>query len=118
MIRFINCMKRKPEFTTEQFREYWNDPQFTTLIERIAAQTGASLYAKNATLMVAANDLVRELRGSSEPFDGVLEYWWDNTTHLNELTETEEGRALADEMLDYQRQFVDLSASSAFFVEG
>lgn len=118
MIRFINCMKRKPGFTTEQFREFWNDPQFVALIERIAAQTGASLYAKNATLMVAANDLVRELRGSSEPFDGVLEYWWDNTSHLNELTETEAGRALADEMLDYQRQFVDLHASTAFFVEG
>lgn len=118
MIRLINCMKRRPEYTTEQFREYWNDLQFIALIERVAEQTGASLYAKNATLMVAANDLVQEMRGSSEPFDGVLEYWWDNTSHLIELTETHEGRALADEMLDYQRQFVDLHASTAFFVEG
>ncbi len=118
MIRFINCMKRKAELTPEQFREQWNSPQFAALIERVAAQTGATLYAKNATLMIEANDLVQEMRGSSEPFDGVLEYWWDNTARLSELTAGAEGRALNAEMLACQRQFVDLAASTAFFVEG
>jgi len=98
-------MKRRPEFTTEQFREYWNGHQFTSLIERIAAQkNGATLYAKK--------------HGSNESFDGVLEYRWDDTSHLNTLTESQQGRALADEMLDYQRQFVHITDSTAFFVEG
>lgn len=118
MIRFINCMKRRDDLTPEQFRAYWNDPGFVALIERMAEQTGATLYAKNATLIVAANELVQEMRGSQAPYDGVLEYWWDNTTRLAELTASPEGRVLTDEMLAYQRQFVNLEASTAFFVEG
>lgn len=118
MIRFINCMKRKPELTPDQFRQYWNDPRFTALIERVATLTGATRYAKNATLIVAANTLVKETRGTRDFYDGVLEYWWDNATHLIERTESPEGRQLAEEMLAFQRQFVDLAASTAFFVEG
>jgi hypothetical protein len=40
------------------------------------------------------------------------------TSHLSMLTESQQGRALADEMLDYQRQFVHITDSTAFFVEG
>ncbi len=118
MIRFINCMQRRADLSPEQFRDYWNSPEFIALIERVAEQTGATLYAKNATLIVAANDLVQEMRGSHAPYDGVLEYWWDNTARLSEITASAEGRALTDEMLAYQRQFVNLEASTAFFVEG
>lgn len=117
MIRFINCMKRKSGLTPEQFRQYWNDPRFTALIERVAALTGATRYAKNATLIVAANTLVKEMRGTRDPYDGVLEYWWDNAAHLIERIESPEGQALTEEILVFQRQFVDLAASTAFFVE-
>jgi hypothetical protein len=64
------------------------------------------------------NTLVKETRGTRDPYDGVLEYWWDNAAHLVERTESPEGRALTGEMLAFQRQFVDLTSSTAFFVEG
>jgi hypothetical protein len=111
-------MKRKPGLTPEQFRQNWNDPRFDALILRVAVFTGAARHAKNATLIVAANALVSEARGTRDPYDGVLEYWWDNAASLIEHTESTEGRALTEEMLAFQRQFVDLAASTAFFVEG
>lgn len=45
MIRFINCMRRRHDKTSEQFRKYWNDPKFDAI-------TGRS---KNLTLIVSAN---------------------------------------------------------------
>ncbi|UCH53768.1 MAG: EthD domain-containing protein [Pseudomonadota bacterium] len=110
-------MRRKSELSVEEFRRYWNDPQFTALIERVAALTGATRFARSATLAVEANVLVREKRGTQEPYDGVLEYWWDNAAHLIARTDSPEGQALTEEMLGYQRQFVDLGASTAFFTE-
>lgn len=117
MIRFINCLRRRPDQSIEQFRQQFDDPKLGALMERTAALTGALRYAKHATLNVQANDLVREQRGTSAPFDGVLEYWWDNAAHLLERVNSPEGRALTQEMLAYQKQFVDLSGSSAFFTE-
>jgi hypothetical protein len=110
-------MKRKPELTAEQFRRYWNDPQFSALIERVATLTGATRHAKNATLTVEANLLVQQTRGTRDAYDGVLEYWWDSAAHLIERTNSPEGRALTQEMLAFQTQFVDLGASTAFFTE-
>jgi hypothetical protein len=117
VIRFINCLRRRPDQTIEQFRQHFDDPKFAALMQRTAALTGALRHAKHATLNVQANDLVRQQRGTSAPFDGVLEYWWDNAAHLLEKLNSPEGQALTKEMLAYQQQFVDLSDSSAFFTE-
>ena len=117
MIRFMSCMKRKPELTAEQFRRYWNDPQFLALVERVAALTGATRYATNATLTVEANLLAQQTRGTRDPYDEVLEYWWDNAAHLVERTNSPEGQALTQEVLAYEKLFVDLGSSTAFFTE-
>jgi hypothetical protein len=117
VIRFINCLRRRPDQSIEQFRQHFDDPKLATLMQRTANLTGAARFAKHATLAVQANDLVREQRGTSAPFDGVIEYWWDNAAHLLERVNSPEGQALTQEMLAYQKQFVDLSGSSAFFTE-
>lgn len=117
MIRFINCMKRKADVTPDEFRLFWNDSAFVALIERVVDLTGASRNVKSATLIVDMNVAVREIRGSREPYDGVLEYWWDNAAHLMKLLETPEWKKLQQEMEAYQKQFVDFSGSTAFFTE-
>ena len=117
MIRFINCVKRRPDITVEQFRQYWNSREFEELIKQVVAVTGAKRYRKSATLVVEANALVQAHRGSSEPFDGILEYWWDNASHLTDLFGEPRMSSLTDKMLDYQRQFIDMPHTSAFFTE-
>jgi hypothetical protein len=117
MIRFINCMKRRPEMSVEQFRQFWNSAEFDNLIRQNVALSGAKRYSKNATLVVEANTLIRERRGSSEPFDGVLEYWWDNAAHLTEMLNSPQYQALIQKMLTYQQQFIDVANSSGFFTE-
>jgi hypothetical protein len=117
MIRFINCIRRRPDITPEEFRHYWNDAKFNDLIGRVIDYTGAAGHSKNLTLIISANDLIREWRRSAEPYDGVLEYWWDHAGLLHNRINTPQCELLLKAMLDYQRQFVDLAQSSAFFTE-
>ncbi len=55
MIRFINCMRRRHDKTSEQFRQYWNDPKFGAITDRVVEYTGATGRSKNLTLIVSAN---------------------------------------------------------------
>ena len=118
MIRFINCVRKRSDISSEQFREYWHDPKFDTIIDRVVEYTGATGHTKNLTLMVEANELMQERRGgSAPPFDGVLEYWWDNAPQLNAVLNSPQCDVLMKSMLEFQKQFVDLEKSCAFFTE-
>jgi hypothetical protein len=66
---------------------------------------------------VEANVWVREERGSGPPYDGVMEYWWENAAELVTVLNTPEAQALIEEMKAYQSGFVDPAGSTAFFTE-
>ena len=117
MIRYINCVKRRPEMSVEQFRQFWNSNEFADLINQVVSITDAKRFSKSATLVIEANAQIRQQRGSSEPFDGVLEYWWDKASHLSELFARPEARELMQKMLEYQKQFIDMPHTVAFFTE-
>ncbi|MDO8704891.1 MAG: hypothetical protein Q7J84_08095 [Sulfuricaulis sp.] len=117
MIRFINCLHKRADISSEQFRQYWNDPKFDAIVGRVVDYTGATGHAKNLTLIVDANDLMRQRRAFGEAFDGVLEYWWDNAAQLNAVLNSPQCDVLMKSMLDFQKQFVDLERSCAFFTE-
>ena len=117
MIRFINCIRKLSHISSDQFREYWNDPKFDAIIDRVVEYTGATGHAKNLTLMVEANVLMRERRAFGEPFDAVLEYWWEDAAQLNAVLNSPQCDVLMKSMLEFQKQFVDLEKSCAFFTE-
>jgi hypothetical protein len=61
---------------------------------------------------------MREWRGgAAPPFDGVLEYSWKNASQLHSVLHTPQCDQLMQAMLEYQKQFVDLEKSCAFFTE-
>ena len=117
MIRFINCVKKRKDISTEDFRNFWQNDQFDNLVREMANSTNAIRYVKNLTLTVDANVRIMEDRGSGEPFDGVIEYWWSNARDFMDLYETDEFKEVAGRMLAYQRDFIDIEKSSAFFTE-
>ncbi len=117
MIRFINCVRKRSDITPEEFRRFWNGPEFEYLIERFFLIVQPRRFAKNLSLQVSANEQIRQERGSGEPFDGTLEYWWDNATELLEKYDSPASQELRRELLEYQKQFIDISSCHAFFTE-
>ena len=117
MIRYINCFRKAPDLSAEDFREYWQGAEFDELIQKIAGLTGAARYSKSLTLQVGmGEDLVSD-RGLAQPYDGIVEYYWENAHHLPEVYATEEARSLIEQIARYQGQFIDLANSTAFFTE-
>ena len=116
MIRFIHLMKKRPELSTVEFREYWNSPEFNELIERIKNILGPVSVIKNTTLDIAQNTALMEERGTAEPYDGVIEVWVESAADLQSM-DTDEARAIMAETEAYQKKFVDFAASMRFFTE-
>lgn len=117
MIRLITCLKRRDDISAEEFRRHWSDAAFDELIRRVMALTGAERCAKNLTLSVEANTLLMQERGLAEPFDGIIEHWWHDAANFEAMYNSEERKALMQEMQDYQGRFADLAASTSFFTE-
>lgn len=117
MIRYINCFRKKPGMSDEEFRKYWCSDEFNQLVSRVVELSNALRYAKNLTLRVQATERLIEDRGIGEPYDGVLEYWWQDASKLMDTYQSPQAVALLGEMSEYQQQFIDLSRSTAFFTE-
>jgi len=81
------------------------------------AHSGNTVHNKNLALKVQATYELIEARGIGEPYDAVLEYWWNDARDLQEKYESPEARSLFEEMKNYQAQFIDMSRSTAFFTE-
>lgn len=117
MVRYINCVKRLPGISAVEFAKYWNDDQFTRLIERTASLYNAKKWNKSQVLTVEANIKILDLRDSQPPYDGIIEYYWNRGSDLMNIFESEKGAELYREMTGYQSPFVDFDNSLEFFTE-
>ena len=116
MIRFIHCMKRRPELSVAEFREYWNSQEFNDLTNKIVELLGAVSVMHNLTFNIELNNELMKERGSEEPYDGIIEVWFENAADLDKL-DTEAAEKIFAEMTTYQSQFTDFHASKRFFTE-
>jgi hypothetical protein len=117
MIRFLTCLRRRPELSTAEFRAFWDSAEFDALILRTAEMAGALHHVKSAMLSVDANNLVQIYRGTDEPFDGVLEYFLPNAAGLMKQAEQDVYWDLQLEMVTFQERMADMSRSVAFFTD-
>ena len=116
MIRFIHCMKKRPELTIAEFREYWNSPEFADLMDRMTHMLGPVSIIRNLTFNIELNNSLMQERGAEEPFDGIIEIWLESAADLQNLNSAE-AEALRAEMETYQQQFIDFTESRRFFTE-
>ena len=113
MIKFMQCIRRQPQLSVAEFRKYW-DRYKDTLLE-LAKLTGAKRLVTSIGLEIDQNISIKLVRGTGEPFDGVLEVWWEDG---GQVVKHMEDPALQDKltsMRQLQEEFVDLGSSSFFF---
>ena len=117
MIRFVHCVKRRADLSPEEFRHHWNSPGFLDLLERLKALSGAVRLERSLTLIIPENIRLMEERGSGEPFDAMLEVWWQRGVGLFETFSTPEAGRLLEELAACQAGFIDFAESRRFFTE-
>ena len=117
MIRFIHCMKARPDVSVEAFRNFWHSAELKQLLSELAIQAGTRQIRRNLTLQVEANNQLQMERQAQPPYDAVLEIWFDDAAGLQKLDDNDEIRTLLKRMETLQVDFVDFRASSRFFTE-
>jgi hypothetical protein len=113
VIKFIQCVRRKPEISIQDFRRYWKRYQDkATELARAVNATGLNFCT---TLAVDQNTEVMLMRGTAEPYDGVAEMRISNAPRLMEKLADGPARDIWEEVKSLQTAFMDLDRSSFFF---
>jgi hypothetical protein len=117
VIRHIKCIRKKPDLSDEEFRAFWNAPEYEDLNQQMMTLANAVRYSRNLALKVEATQRVITDRGFIDPFDAVVEFWWEDASHLMALYDTPEAQQLRKNIADYENRFIDTLRSTAFFTE-
>ena len=115
MIKLTYCLRKKPGMTWEEFSHYWRNVHAPLVAERaevlgikryvqVRTQQNPELHAR----MQARND------GSPEPFDGIAELWYEPAERG---AGGEDARRAARELLEDERNFIDLQNSPIWYGE-
>ena len=113
MIKFIQCVRKNPEISIQDFRRSWK------LYQAKATELAKAINAKGltfcTTLNVEENLQVMLTRGTSEPYDGVVEFRIANAPRAIEALSQEPGKSLNNKFQTFQAEFIDMENSSFFF---
>ena len=113
MIKFIQCVRKKPEISIQDFRRSWK------IYQAKATELAKAMNAKGltfcTTLNVEENLQVMLSRGTSEPYDGVAQFLISNAPQTIEALNREPAKSLMKNLQKLQTEFFDLENSSFFF---
>jgi len=117
MIRLITCVRKKKDISYQEFRQYWESPPFAELMDKAVNTLRPVRHARCLSLQVGANIRIMESRGSNEPYDGIIEWWWESAVQLAPLLDLPQSQDVIHEIRAFQLQFVDFESSPSFFTE-
>ncbi len=113
MIKFMQCIRRKPQLSVAEFRSEWE--RYKQIWQELARLSEAKRMATSVSLAIDQNSSIQLARGTQEPFDGVLEVWWTSGEQVVKYTQDPALQDKLASMRQLQEQFIDLGSSSFFF---
>jgi len=116
MVKLVFCIHRQPHLTHEEFLRYWLD-EHGRLALALVDDLRVRRYVQLHTIDTPLNALFGAPRQAPEPFDGIVELWFDSLEAVEEMIATSEGRRAGKLLLDDERTFIDLERSQIFFGE-
>lgn len=116
MIKFVYCVRRRPDITPEAFRKYWLE-NHGPLVHRCATALHAKRYVQSHTLDTPLNAAAQQPRGTKPPYDGLTELWWESAEDLIQALNTPEFQEANLILAKDEARFCDLPNCSVFFTE-
>ena len=116
MLKFVYCVRRRPDLSPEAFRKYWLE-HHGPLVRRYASAMRAKRYVQSHTLDSPLNAAAQQPRGTKPPYDGLTELWWDSVDDLVAALNTPECHAANRALAEDEARFCDLPNCSVFFTE-
>lgn len=116
MVKLTYCVRRRADLSPDSFRKYWLK-KHAPLVRKHAAALGARRYVQSHTMDTKFNEALQVSRGAAAAFDGITEVWWDSLEDFSTALATPEARRAGQELLEDERNFIDLAASSLFLTQ-
>ena len=117
MIRFIHCIKRKEDVPVEDFRKFWDSPEFLALMDAMLDKVFVADIKRNLTLDIETNQMLQAERHSKPAFDGIIEIFWASGADLAAIENDEQFNELYAQMEELQSKYIDFSESRRFITE-
>ncbi|MFQ5684945.1 MAG: EthD domain-containing protein [Candidatus Binatia bacterium] len=117
MVRLMYCVNRREDISPEEFRRYWQDEKYASLLGKFTTIYRAARFDRNLTLNIQMNVQIMERQETGTPFDGIIEIWWDSAKELIAVNESPEAEELKRKIREYEGQFINRSLSKIFFTE-
>ena len=116
MLKLVYAIRRRADLSPEAFRARWRDVH-APLVARFASAMRAVRYVQSHTLDTPWNAALAASRGAAPPYDGITEVWWESEAAFAAALATPEGQEAGRALLEDERAFIDLAASSLFLTE-
>ncbi len=113
MIKFIQCVRRKPGLSKQEFREHWAG--YSEKVKAIAAASNAKRCVLSTALVVDQNMDIMQSRGTKAPYDGMAEIWWERGGDVVAFLESDSDQPLLEDLRRDQEAFMDLPNCTFFF---
>jgi hypothetical protein len=116
VIKLVFTLRRRPDLLCEEFQRYWRE-MHAPLVASKAEILKICRYVQVHARENEVNPLLSGLRGSESNYcDGVVELRWDSLEEMKSVFTTEEQTA-GDELLEDERNFIDLPNSPLWLGE-
>ena len=113
MIKFVYCVRRRPELTPQAFRKYWLE-NHGPLVRSYAKTLRARRYVQSHTLDSELNVAAQAPRGTKPPYDGITELWWDKAEDLVAALSSPEGQEANRVLAEDEARFCDFPIVRSF----
>lgn len=113
MIKFVQCVRRKPGLSKQAFAEQFSE--YGKQIRAIAVASNAKRCVLSRALVVEQNLEIMQRRGTKAPYDGMVEVWWDRGIDIVAYLDSGAGDEAMDELRQTQEAFMDLPSCTFFF---
>lgn len=110
MIKLVFCLRRLPHLTRAEFLDYWHK-KHGPLAVGFSKAMGMHKYIQLHTISTPFDAALRDSRGGPEPFDGMVEAWWDSIEALQHSLAAPEAAEAWTALLEDEKRFIDVKNS-------
>ena len=113
MLKFVQCIKGQADIELYEFRQYW--AEYRTLVGEFLQRFGTTRVDFSTALAVEDNLRVMVERGTRQPYDAMVEGYFENAVRLQHLIADPAFQEGLSKIQAFQEEFINLSESTFFW---
>ena len=117
IIKLVGVLRRREDVPPDEFRRYWLE-EHGPLVRSIVEPVGVKRYVQSHTLDTELNAAVASGRAIGEPYDGIVEVWFEGSLEdMRALLGSDDFQRANATLIQDESRFIDPQRSSFFLTQ-